>query len=205
MISVTSSHQFQYPRFRRLVMRSIAPVLVMLPLPLLGACAQSSKADAPPQPTETATSTLMAQPRSEGAVAALQQDDPELRRGYGVVDMRYEPCVTAQGDQALRGEGCAPGFLIYGPYVNVPAKSDVEVTFDVQPSQRAEIYADIVSQMGKQELAGLNPQVVEAGVTQRLGYRVHVANADQFVESRIGLRSATPVAFSISNYTMTVR
>jgi hypothetical protein len=186
-------------------MRSMVPLLIALPLPLLTSCGQSAKADAPPKPTETTTGTLMAQPRPEGAAAALQQDEPELRRGYGVVDMRYEPCVTAQGDQALRGEGCPSGFLIYGPYVNVPANSDVEVTFDVQPSQRVEVYADIVSQMAKQALAGLNPQVVDAGVTQRLGYRVHISNADQFVESRIGLRSATPVGFSISNYTMTVR
>lgn len=203
MTSVTSVRQLQHVSLSRLVTRSTAPLVTALALPLT-ACGHSAKADAPPKPTETTTGTLLAHPSSEGAEAALDQDDPELRRGYGVVDMRYEPCVTAQDDQALRGEGCPSGFLIYGPYVNVPAKSEVEVTFDVQPTQRVEIYADIVSQMGKHALAGLNAQVIEPGVTHRLGYRVHISRADRFVESRIGVRSPSPVGFSISNYTMTV-
>lgn len=201
MTSVTPARQFGPASLRA----PIAPLVIVLSLSLLPACGQRARADAPPQPTETTTSTLMVQSGPEGAAATLQQDDPELRRGYGVVDMRYEPCITAQGDQALRGDGCASGFLVYGPYVNVPAKSEIEVTFDVQPSQRVEIYADIVSQMGKLALAGLNPQVLEPGTTHRLGYRVHIAQADQFVESRIGLRAAAPVGFSITNYTMTVR
>jgi hypothetical protein len=107
------THQLQHAA-SRVVMRSMIPLLVALPLPLLTSCGQSAKAEAPPTPTETATGALMAQPGPEGAAAALQQDEPELRRGYGVVDMRHEPCVTAQGDQALRGEGCPSGFLIYG-------------------------------------------------------------------------------------------
>ncbi|HTV17154.1 MAG TPA: hypothetical protein VMG12_00745 [Polyangiaceae bacterium] len=205
MTSVIAALKPAYALFPRRVTRFVAPLLIALPLPVLGACGQKANAEPLPPLMETATSELKVQPADEGAAAALQTEDAELRRGYGVVDMRYEPCVIARGDQALQGEGCASGFLIYGPYVNVPAKSEVEITFDIQPTQRVEVYADIVSQMGKQALAGLNPQTIEAGVNQRLGYRVHIAKADQFVESRIGMRAATPVQFSITNYTMTVR
>lgn len=191
--------------FQGCVSRCAASLGIAVLLPALIACQQRASADPPPPATVTATSALKAHTSSDGASAALQEEEPELRRGYGIVDMRFEPCVTAQGDQALRGEGCASGFVVYGPYVNVPAMSEIEVTFDVQPSQKVEVYADIVSQMGKQSLAGLNPQTIEAGATQRLGYRVHVADANQFVESRIGVRSPTPAGFSLSNYTMIVR
>jgi hypothetical protein len=188
--------------FHKRCVHSVA-ALMMATSPL-GACGQRSNASSQHSATETTTSTLKAQPTPAEAAGILEVD-AELRRGYGVVDMRYDSCVTAQGDYALQGEGCASGFLIYGPYVNVPAKSEVEVIFNLQPSQSVEVYADIVSQMGRQALAGLSPQTLEAGVNRRLGYRVHISDADQFVESRIGLRSDTPVQFSISDYTMTVR
>jgi hypothetical protein len=176
---------------------------------LLNACDRQTKdvkvsTSAGGEPT---SSVLMAQPQSAQTSLAniLDEGEPELRRGYGVVDMRFDECVRAQGDQALRGDACSNGFLIYGPYVNVPANSELEVTFDVLSSQTIDVYADIVSQMGKQSLAGLNPQTIEAGAPRRLGYRVNIFKPDQFVESRIGFRSPTPIGFAITNYTMTVR
>ena len=172
------------------------------------ACGQrTAKAEAPPVSEEPGATTLKTQlqPLPGAVTGALEEDEPELRRGYGVVDMRFDPCVTTQGNSALHGEACPPGFVVYGPYVSVPAKSTIEITFQIEPSHEVELYADIVSQMGKQTLAGLSPQVLEAGVAHKLGYRVSVFRPDPFVESRIGFRSSTPVEFLLTNYTMTVR
>lgn len=132
-------------------------------------------------------------------------DDTAQRRGYGPVDMRFSPCVSRDGENLLRGQQCSPGILVYGPYVSVPANSQIEVSFDVQPAKTAEVYADTVSQMGKQVFGGLNPQTVAGGQAQRLGYFVSVTKADANVESRIGFRSGGDIDFVISNLTMTVR
>lgn len=175
---------------------------------LLAACGQrAASADTPPVSQEPGATTLRAQlqPLPGTATSAVEQEEPELRRGYGIVDMRFEPCVTARGDAALLGEACPPGFVVYGPYVNVPANAEIDVTFEVQSTHDVDVYADLVSQMGKQGLAGLHPQPLKAGVTHKLGYRVNTFRPDPFVESRIGFRSSMPVEFVLSNYTMTVR
>jgi hypothetical protein len=132
-------------------------------------------------------------------------DDSEQRRGYGVVDMRFDSCVSRDGDAMLVGKACSSGILIYGPYVSVPQKSQIEVSFEVHPDRTIQVYADTVSQMGKQVLAGLNPQVVAAGDTRKLGYFVNVLKDDTNVESRIGFRTEESVEFVVSNFTMTVR
>jgi hypothetical protein len=59
--------------------------------------------------------------------------------------------------------------------------------------------------MGKQVLAGLNPQVVAAGQNQKLGYFVAMPENDTNVESRIGFQTDDAVEFVLSNLTMTVR
>lgn len=131
--------------------------------------------------------------------------EAELRRGYGVVDMRFNPCVTPAGENALSGSNCPPGFTIYGPYVSVPANSEIEVSFELSASKTIEVYADIVSRMAMQTLAGLNRQEVPVGEKRSIGYRVHVFNEDVNVESRIGFAGDQGIEFRISNLTMTVR
>jgi hypothetical protein len=131
--------------------------------------------------------------------------DAELRRGYGAVDMRYHPCITPEGENALSGSDCPAGFTIYGPYVSVPANSEIEVSFELSASKPIEVYADIVSQMAVQTLAGLNRQKLPTGAKQSIGYRVHVFNEDVNVESRIGFSGDHGIEFRISDLTMTVR
>jgi hypothetical protein len=183
-------------------------VLVTLLAPLWGACGQRTEhSAAPPVSGEPNTTTLKSQlqPLPEAASNQPELDEPDLRRGYGIVDMRFDACVKAEGDQALHGEACPGGFLIHGPYVNVPANAEIEVTFDVQPTEAVEVYADIVAQMGKQSLGGIKPHLLEAGIRRTFGYHLNVFRPDSFVESRIGFRSSASVEFLITNYTMTVR
>lgn len=139
------------------------------------------------------------------AVLDGKPDETDLRRGYGVVDMRLNGCAKRQNDDTVAGSGCPAGFFIYGPYVAVPSDSEIEVSFEVRPSKDVLIYADIVSQMGSRALAGLSRQSVKAGQLQKLGYRVHVFSADENVESRIGMDAEAGTSFEISNLTMTVR
>ena len=129
----------------------------------------------------------------------------ESRRGYSAVDMRLAPCVNRRDDQVLVGEACTAGIIVYGPYVPVPAGADIEVTFAVQSRERLEVHGDIVSQMGQRILAGVGPEVLEAGSHRRFNYRVRAFAADKNVETRIGIRSEHPTHFEISNLTMTVK
>jgi hypothetical protein len=131
--------------------------------------------------------------------------DAELRRGYGAIDMRYQSCVTQDGENTLHGKDCNSGFTIYGPYVRVPANSEVEVSFEIHATNAIEVYADIVSRMATQTLAGLNRQTLAAGEKRTIGYRVHVFSEDVNVESRIGFAGNAGIDFRISGLTMTVR
>jgi hypothetical protein len=174
----------------------------------MSACGErSAQAERQTLTNEPSTSTYKAQPGTAAASAApaLGQDDNDLRRGYGIVDMRYDSCVTADTEYVLRGKACKSGYIIYGPYVAVPSNAQIEVSFEAQTDKAVEIYADVATQMGKLVLAGLSPQVLDVGVKKRLGYFVHVAAADVNVESRVGFRTNEPVELLISNLTMTVR
>jgi hypothetical protein len=182
---------------------------------LICACTQqTASAEQPPTvSSEPSSRTLEAKPADPGlapnGVAEEQEkeeEDPaELLRGYGIVDMRFNNCVTRENDHTVLGTGCPGGFLIYGPYVSVPPDSEIDVSFEIKPSRDVSIYADIVSQMGAQTLAGLNRQRLDAGELKKLGYRVHVFNADVNVESRIGIDAEPGTSFEITNLTMTVR
>jgi hypothetical protein len=184
------------------------------PLPLLllfaSSCQQGlASAEQPPsvsgEPTAATVSEQLQPTPDLEEPPDPEGDDRELRRGYGMLDMRSNGCLTRLNDNAFQGEACPTGFVIYGPYVPVPANSEIEVSFEVNSSTTLEVYADVVSQMGVQLLAGLSRQTVEAGVSQKLGYRVHVFNADTNVESRIGISAQNGTRFEISNLAMTVR
>lgn len=187
--------------------------LVVLSTFCLGACSQkvANADETPPASTTLAARPGVATARGNGNAdvddedALVAAEEAELRRGYGAVDMRFGACVTRPNESTLSGEGCPSGFVVYGPYVTVPANSEIDVTFEFKASHRVEVYADIVSRMASQTLAGLNRQVVEAGVKQKLGYRVHVFSAEVQVESRIGMTAEPGTNFEITNLSMSVR
>jgi hypothetical protein len=179
----------------------------LLLIGLVGGCGQDANADSPALGSEPTTARMMAQPQSalrldpDGAPV----DDSDQRRGYGAVDMRFEACVGRDGDYLLSGKACPSGILVYGPYVAVPPNSQIEVSFELKPDRTVQVYADLVSQMGRRVLAGLNPQLVAVGQSQKLGFFVNVLKGEENVESRIGFRTDEPVEFVLSNLTMTVR
>ena len=199
------SLSFQLSRSWRLAIGA-ASVRLAISASLLTCFGCNSAVAEPPPVVSSEPSKAVVEPLSAGDTADEKAaEDAALRRGYGVVDMRSNPCVKRDGDKAFLGERCPDLFVIYGPYVKVPANSEIEVSFDVTVSQRMEVYADIVSQMGGRTLAGLSRQVVEPGPARRLGYRVYVFSDSQDVESRIGFGGMADAGFTIANLTMTVR
>jgi hypothetical protein len=85
---------------------------------LSSACGERSVAGDRQPTTEPSTSTYKAQPGSASVASAplpSGQDDDDLRRGYGIVDMRHDACVTADNESVLRGKACRSGYIIYGP------------------------------------------------------------------------------------------
>jgi hypothetical protein len=174
---------------------------------LVVACGQQiANAEQLPSVSSEPVSNVLEAPAAQGlAVEDVERGDAELRRGYGVVDMRANACVTQKNDHTFVGTACPSGIVIYGPYVAVPENADIEVAFDIKANKRIEVYADIVSRMGAQTLAGLNHQSIEGGASRTLGYRVHMFNAETNVESRIGMKAEPGTEFEIANLTMTVR
>ncbi len=157
-----------------------------------------------PLPTATASPSLSAAaaatPRS-----VLTGDPALLRRGYGAVDMRFGDCVTRNVDGSLIGQACDPGTVVFGPYVEVPAESEVEISFEIKSEVAGEVYADLVSRMGQRLLAAIDPQPIAAGEERKLGYRVRLSVNESAVESRVGLRAPGKVGFLVKNYTVIVR
>jgi hypothetical protein len=136
--------------------------------------------------------------------AALPGDDGKLRRKYGLADMKYNPCVKVQG-ATLQGRGCPATIVVFGPYSNVPANSEIEFVFEVQATSAVEVYSDMFAQVGKRALGSLVPQKLAPNEKRRFGYRVNMAAADTAVEARVWVHGTGPSDFEVSNLSMTVK
>jgi hypothetical protein len=118
--------------------------------------------------------------------------------------MKYNPCVKVEG-KTIQGRGCPATILVYGPYVDVPANSEIELSFEVQGPTRLGVYSDMSAQVGKRPLGALVPQQIPAGEKRKLGYRINMATADVTVEARIWLHALGPVDFDITNLSLIVK
>jgi hypothetical protein len=148
-----------------------------------------------------AAATGSVQPAS---VTLSPAEDKALRRQYGPADMKYNPCVKRK-DATLQGRGCSSGIILFGPYVNVPANSEVELTLDIQSPSAIGIHSDMGSQVGKRALGAIAPQPIAANEKRRIGYKINMAQPDAAVETRVWLQTDSPVDFEITNLLVTVR
>lgn len=174
---------------------------------LLVACEQSaegsraspSAAVAPAaQAAENATTAALV-----SASATATADAP--RRGYGPVDVKLSPCASLEADNLIVGRSCASSIVVFGPYVGVPANSEVDVSFEVEATNRLAVVSDIVSDSAKRFHGALLEQWVEAGGKQRFGYRVHFFQGTPSLETRIFVRAGGPVDFKIRDLLINVR
>jgi hypothetical protein len=133
----------------------------------------------------------------------VPSDEPALRRAYSLPDMKLGPCATLEADGTIRGAGCAPGCVIFGPYVGAPGNSDVHVKFDLRAVDKLTFTSDVVSN-AKLTHGALDPQTLAAGEKRAVGYRVHLTEGVKSIEARLWVDSEKPAAFQIANFTVTV-
>ena len=150
-------------------------------------------------------STTPPEPTVEQETKTAPTEDPPERRGYGPKDMSYHACAKAEEDDTVHGEHCPRGFAVFGPYVGAPENSDVEVSFEIQPSIDTGVYSDLVSNVGQTVHGALTEQSLHAKERRKLGYRVHFFSAASKLEARIALYADAPVDFQIYNLSVVVR
>ena len=139
------------------------------------------------------------------SLAALSvSSTPAPRRGYGPVDMKLSPCMSMENDHTIAGKGCTTNIVVFGPYVGVPADSDVDISFEVETKEKVAIVSDVVSNSAQQFHGSLLEQWVDAGQKRAFGYRVHVFKPVASLESRIFMRADTPVDFKIRDLVVNV-
>ena len=140
------------------------------------------------------------------SLAALSvSSTPAPRRGYGPIDMKLSPCMTMDDDRTFTGKGCTTNIIVFGPYVGVPAESDVDISFEVEAKNRVAIVSDVVSNSAQQFHGALLEQWVDAGTRRQFGYRVHVFKPVQSLESRIFIRADIAADFKIHDFLVNVR
>jgi hypothetical protein len=130
--------------------------------------------------------------------------DDALRRLYNAGDMKMHPCATPQEDGTIVGKQCPSALVVFGPYVTVPAKSDVKLRFDIESSATLRVMSDVLSNSAKQFHGAIDEQTILSREKRTISYRIHVFDAVRTVESRIGIRTDAPVDFTISNLTLSV-
>ena len=139
------------------------------------------------------------------SLAALSvSSTPAVRRGYGPVDMKLSPCMSMENDHTIVGKGCSTSIVVFGPYVGVPADSDVDISFEVETRAKAAFVSDVVSHSAQQFHGSLLEQWVDAGQKRLFGYRVHVFKPVASLESRIFIRADTPADFKIRDLVVNV-
>jgi hypothetical protein len=171
---------------------------------LLACEAPAEKAtSAPPSRlVAAATSSNATEPALRGVSSA---NPPGTRRAYGTGDVRLDACIAKAGDRSLKGTSCGTGFVVFGPYVTVPAGSEVELQFGIKADSKLAFAADLVSEMGGKFLAGVNEQGLEAGERRSVGFRVSVPSGAAALESRVYVRADERAGLSIDDFSLTVR
>jgi len=178
--------------------------------PLLTACDTEGPAIAAAshgQPLHVTDPQALAQPSAElpsQPIGMPSASDGSLRRGYGPKDIRLGPCGSLTSDRVIKAANCQTGFVVFGPYVSVPANSDVEYYFEVEAITKVSLMTDIVSDMGARFHAAINEQTFDAGTRRWVSYRVHVTEPATQLEGRIHIRADEPASFKINDLVLTV-
>lgn len=137
--------------------------------------------------------------------SATAEDEALLRRAYSADDMKIHPCITRADADRIVGKSCPSAFVVFGPYVTVPANSDVQLRFDIEARGKLSLTSDIISNGAKQLHGSLNEQSLSAGEQRSIGYRIRVFDATRTLETRIGIRASEPIDFEIRNLEVKVQ
>jgi hypothetical protein len=152
--------------------------LCVLVLVLVACDPQDDKPPPEEAPAANVTSSLRAPP----SAAAIVTGAP---RSYLGKDLRRDPCVAVEPSGTLDGNDCKSGFLVFGPYANVAAGRDIDLSFDVEASSEVTLLAELVSGMGTIRYGSLPPQKVEKGRRRPFGLTLRAQVPIEGLEARL--------------------
>jgi hypothetical protein len=119
--------------------------------------------------------------------------------------MKVHSCVTVHDDGSIVGKDCPSTLVVFGPYVSVPSNADVQLRFDIQATSPLSLVSDVLSEGAKRFHGALEEELLDAGETHAVSYRIHVFDPVRALETRIGVRNTAPVSFRITDLRMSVR
>lgn len=158
---------------------------------------------------DSATAALVGDDDKTTTANALQPspaaEDLALRRSYYATDMKVHACVTRRDDGHIIGKNCPPAFVLFGPYVTVPANSDVQLRFDIEARSKLSLTSDMISNGAKQFHGALDEQLFDVSDRRSVSYRIRVFEATRSLETRIGIRADAPVDFEITNLEVNIQ
>ena len=119
--------------------------------------------------------------------------------------MKVHPCVERRDDGTIVGTACPSSLVVFGPYVTVPGKSEVQLRFDIESPSELQITSDMISDSAKQFHGALDELLLSANAKRSVSYRLQVFEMAHTLEARIGLSAPRPIDFTISNLSLNVR
>jgi hypothetical protein len=132
-------------------------------------------------------------------------DDSALRRKYGPAEMKLHECARLDESGMIEGTKCPDAFVLFGPYIAVPASADLNVSFEIESQGDLQVISDVVSAFGKISHGGMDDQTIVANEKRKLAYRIHMFQWADSVEARLWVRNDNGTNFKISNLAVEVR
>jgi hypothetical protein len=186
-------------------MSSVLRFISLVNLLVVAACEAAE-----PEPEPQISKTLLpASPAPTTAViTSLDQKPPTgdtgLRRGYSLSEMRLGDCAKLEEDGTLVAHDCTSGCVLFGPYLSAPADSDLRVSFEIESLGPLLVASDIVSSSGQTFHGALDQQGVESRKSRKLGYRVHLFQRADGIETRLWVKADGPINFRLTNFVLQV-
>jgi hypothetical protein len=119
--------------------------------------------------------------------------------------MKLHPCAKLNDDGSVTGKACPSSLVVFGPYVSVPNKSEVQLRFDIESPSELQLTSDVISDSAKQFHGALDELLLSANDKRSVSYRLHVFETARTLEARIGLRAQGPIDFTITDLALNVR
>jgi hypothetical protein len=157
---------------------------------------------------DSATAALIGddKPTAPGANSpSTAAEDSALRRAYSADDMKIHSCIARGDDGRITGKSCPSAFVVFGPYITVPASSDVQLRFDIEARDTLILTSDVISNGAKQFHGALDEQLLASGQRRTVGYRIHLFDATRSLETRVAVRADEPIDFEITNLEVKVQ
>jgi hypothetical protein len=178
--------------------------LIAISLPACDASTRRPDPDAPAARVQKSPPLAISLASSATPPSNAPADDPALHRTYGAADMKLAPCAALLEDGSIEGKNCENGIVLYGPYANIPANTNVKVSFDIQPTSAASVACDVVSQVGSRFHAATDDAQIEAGKTKHVGFTIRIFEGTVGFENRIWVRTTGKTGFKITNMALQV-